>query len=64
VVLPGFVSLGSPKAFIKNLDEIIKDSEDMEEDIDIQNVDKSENEIEDNENWDPNTEADEIINNM
>ena len=36
-------------------------------DIDIQSVDESENEIEeieDNENWDPNTEADEIINNM
>jgi hypothetical protein len=53
------------EAFIKNLDEIIEDSEDMEEeDVDVQSVDKSESEIEDNENWDPNTEADEIINSM
>jgi hypothetical protein len=48
------------EVFIRNLDEIIEDSEDMEEKyFDIQNVDETENE--NDIDWDPAAKADEII---
>jgi hypothetical protein len=52
------------EVFIESLDEVIEDSEILEEDI--QSVDEPENEVEfeENENWDPAAEADGIIDNM
>lgn len=52
------------EVFIESLDEVIEDSEILEEDI--QSIDEPENEVEfeENENWDPAAEADGIIDNM
>ena len=52
------------EVFIESLDEVIENSEILEEDI--QSVDEPENEVEveENENWDPAAEADGIIDNM
>lgn len=52
------------EVFIESLDEILEDSEDLEEeDINIQSVNEPE-ESETDENWNPAAEADEIINTM
>ena len=52
------------EVFIESLDEVIEDSEILEEDIQSVNEPENEVEVEENENWDPAAEADGIIDNM